>query len=148
MNATEFDRFKRIGNEEYARSSPHFRGMPFEEAIQIVLKDFETRIAPQGLETPTQIFLTILNGDENVGYLHLGEYPKGSKSLYAWNFRINEEKRAQGIGQATVIAAKSYLKGRGYEKLALNVFADNRPAIHVYEKFGFRTTQFNMEAEL
>lgn len=52
---------------------------------------------------------------------------------------VNKERRGQGIGKAIVQEAMKYVKG----SIALHVEYDN-PAIHLYERLGFRTKYAEM----
>ena len=148
MTEEQFQIFAKSSTESYARTSPHYRNLPFEVAHEQVLKDFQTRMAPNGLETPGHYFLAILKDSAQIGYLHLSEFPKNAKSLFAWNFEIDLPHRGQGYGRLCMLEAKKYFKPLGFKKVTLNVYADNEAAIHLYEKFGFKVTQFNMECAL
>jgi ribosomal protein S18 acetylase RimI-like enzyme len=132
----------------YARTSPHYTGMPLDEAIDRITKDFEKRIAPEGLKTAGQFFLAICLGETQIGYFHFGEFPKGAKSVYGWNFHIFDEYQRRGWGRASMKLANEFFKKLGYQKVALNVIATNTVAIELYKKFGFKVAQVNMEAEI
>jgi ribosomal protein S18 acetylase RimI-like enzyme len=41
-------------------------------------------------------------------------------------------------------AAEEWARGRGYRLLSLDVFADNKRAIELYERRGFRSETFRM----
>ncbi len=148
MTEEQFAHFRLHGSETYARTSSHFSEMSSEDALQVVLKDFDTRLAPKGLQTPGHFFLSILLNDVQIGYFHFNEFPKGTKSLYGWNFHIFTEYQKKGHAKAAMELARSYFKERGYSKIALNVVSSNATAIHLYEKFGFQITQINMERTL
>lgn len=148
MTPSQFDHFRNYSCEMYAKVSPHYRDLPFEKAFETIRNDFDSRFAPQGVATTGQYFIAIMNYDEQVGYFHFGEFPKGSTAVFGWNFHIFEKDQRLGFGKRSAQLAKSFLKEKGYRKIALNVRADNETAIKIYEAFGFKLTQLSMEADL
>lgn len=148
MTHEQFEHFKIYSCEMYARVSPHYREMPFDEALQIIINDFNARFAPEGLDTQGQFFIAIMRGNQQVGYFHFSEFPKGTKSVFGWNFHIFDHYQRCGLGKASADLAKLFLKEKGYSKVALNVRADNEAAIKIYESFGFKVTQLSMESEI
>lgn len=148
MNKEQFTSFREISCAMYARVSPFYRDIPYATAIEVIKNDFNVRFASEGLITPGQFFLAIMKGAEQVGYFHFSEYPKDTKSLFGWNFHIFENYQKKGLGRLAAALVKAYFKERGYTKMAINVVADNKTAIKIYEEFGFHTTQFNMESQI
>ncbi len=51
---------------------------------------------------------------------------------------VSEQARRQGIGEALLLAAEEWAKQRGLKKIVLDVLANNRPALRLYEKLGYR----------
>lgn len=51
--------------------------------------------------------------------------------------------RRKGITSALIEYTCAYLKAEGYEEASLTVYQDNLPAIHLYEKMGYRYEKFN-----
>ncbi len=145
MTEPQFESFVESSNADYARESPLYRDLPFAEALEFVIKEFYTRTAPEGLNTPGHHFIAIMNGTEQVGYLHLSEKPVGTKILFAWDFAIHPEHQKKGYGKTAMLLAQKHFSDLGYTKVILNVFAENAGAIKLYEAFGFKVTQFNME---
>lgn len=148
MTLEQFEYFKIYSCEMYARVSPHYREMPFAEALKIIVNDFNARFAPEGLDTPGQFFIAIMQDDQQVGYFHFSEFPKGSKSVFGWNFHIFDNYQRSGLGKASAVLAKLFLKEKGYSKVALNVLANNEAAIKIYESFDFKVTQLSMESDI
>ena len=145
MDSSQFDNFREISCAMYARVSPYYRDMSFEVAVELIQNDFNARFAPEGLTTSDQFFLAIMKDKEQIGYFHFSEFPKGTKSLFGWNFHIFEKYQKKGLGQASAELAKIFFKEKGYTKVAINVVADNKTAIKIYEALGFQVTQLNME---
>jgi ribosomal protein S18 acetylase RimI-like enzyme len=50
--------------------------------------------------------------------------------------------RGGGVGRALLSSAEQYARANGYCKLTLEVQEDNTPAMHLYERFGFRNVVY------
>jgi RimJ/RimL family protein N-acetyltransferase len=55
------------------------------------------------------------------------------------NIYTTPESRGRGYATAITAALVAALLDQGFSAVVLNVFADNSPAIHVYERLGFQT---------
>ena len=51
---------------------------------------------------------------------------------------VADAYQGQGLGKALLAEGLHYLAGRGLKKARLGVWADNKKAIHLYQKFGFQ----------
>jgi RimJ/RimL family protein N-acetyltransferase len=65
---------------------------------------------------------------ESKGFTHVGRL-----GMY-----VRKQWRGQGIGKRLLAACLSLAREAGLEKVELQVFADNTPAIRLYESAGFR----------
>lgn len=63
------------------------------------------------------------------GFTHLGRLGMG----------LDVEYRRQGLGEALLLAALEAAGRAGIERVELQVYASNEPAIALYRKFGFET---------
>jgi len=63
------------------------------------------------------------------GFSHLGRLGMG----------LDQEYRRQGLGEALLRAALDAAQETGIERVELQVYATNEPAIALYRKFGFET---------
>jgi len=147
MTCQQFESFREMSCSMYARASPFYRDMILAVAIDQIMKDFDLRFAPEGFSTLGQFFLAIMIGSEQIGYFHFSEFPKGSNSIFGWNFHIFEKYQRKGWGQKSAELAKDFLNKRGYNKIAINVVSDNKAAIKIYNALGFQITQLTMEAK-
>jgi GNAT superfamily N-acetyltransferase len=84
---------------------------------------------------------------KRLGYIHMRPFkdgvtdePCGYVSLLA----LVEEAEGKGIAHRMMHAAESWARARGYRFLCLDVFADNRHAVEVYERRGFQTETLRM----
>lgn len=148
MTEPQFEEFKKTSIEMYAGLSPHYRNLPLVKAVKLITNDFNSRFAPQGLATPGQFFLAITLQEKQIGYFHFSEFPIGTKSIFGWNFHIYAAYQRKGLGKEAVEVAKTFLKEKGYEKVTLNVMADNEAAIKIYKSFKFQVTQHSMESAI
>lgn len=148
MTSQQFESFREMSCSMYARVSPYYRDMPFAVVIEQIKKDFDLRFAPEGFLTSGQLFLAIMIDSEQIGYFHFSEFPKGSNSVFGWNFHIFESYQHKGWGRKSAELAKGFLNKRGYNKIAINVVSDNEAAIKIYKSLGFQITQLNMEAKI
>ena len=70
------------------------------------------------------------------GFKHRGELGMG----------IHKRYRGMGIGQDLITCAIQKAKEKGLERIELEVFASNVPAIKLYEKMGFVTESIKKKA--
>jgi ribosomal protein S18 acetylase RimI-like enzyme len=84
---------------------------------------------------------------KRLGYIHMRagkdgvtDEPCGYVSLLA----VEKEAEGLGIAHRMMEAAEAWARTRGYRFLSLDVFADNRRAVALYERRGFRTETLRM----
>lgn len=96
-----------------------------------------TRFVKNALESKWIYYIAVINGEIigwcNIGklnrpiYLHIGQLGMG----------VVSEHRGKGIGSALLNTAITAAKENGLTRIALSVRSPNKPAIALYEKFGF-----------
>ena len=67
------------------------------------------------------------------------------KTLYIDDLCVDESSRGLHIGQQLYAYVIDYARANGYYNVTLNVWADNKPALHFYEKIGLRVQKIGME---
>ena len=67
------------------------------------------------------------------------------KTLYIDDLCVDESSRGLHIGQQLYDYVIDYARAAGYYNVTLNVWADNKPALHFYEKIGLRVQKIGME---
>ncbi len=92
--------------------------------------DVEARAASWTLDGT----LVAVADDEIIGLLHVDATRFGFAEI---GMAVAREWRGRGVGSALLTAAAGWARERGLHKLSLGVFAHNRSAIALYEKFGF-----------
>ena len=59
--------------------------------------------------------------------------------VHLWSIAVREENRGHNLGGMLLDEARRFYKDiGGYAVMSLNVHVDNIPAIHLYERLGFR----------
>lgn len=83
--------------------------------------------------------LTMVDGDDIVGYITLRIPSDGSKEQRLGFVIVDDSKRGRGLGKALVSMAVEYaFRTLGATKVSLGVFENNPSALHCYEAAGFR----------
>jgi diamine N-acetyltransferase len=86
-----------------------------------------------------KIIILALSGDKVVGHLQITCNPvdrlKGIGDLLIY---LHQDFQNAGLGTALMKEGIVLARSRGWHRIALRVVADNRRAIRLYEKMGFR----------
>lgn len=75
-----------------------------------------------------------------LGFLYLEtlrDYFTGEEHGHIGIFAVSKEGEGKGIGGSLLRAAEDWARGRGYRKITLAVFEENRHARSVYEHLGY-----------
>ena len=114
-------------------------------------KEAHAALLPQGLHTPGQFFLHLLDATsgERVGTLWWAEAPKGG-ALEAWvyNIEIEETARRRGFARAALLELERVARARDVRQLGLHVFGYNHGARRLYESIGFEPTSITLRKVL
>lgn len=103
--------------------------VPFQSRAEI-----EARLAPN----PDNRRLVAVVGGEVAGEAGLHLYQRRRKHAASIGMAVSEEFQGQGVGTALLTALLD-LADNWYalDRVELEVYTDNEPAIHLYQKFGF-----------
>ncbi len=71
------------------------------------------------------------------------ELEPGRWAAYVYDIEVDGEQRGHGYGRALMLLAERVAREAGETLLGLHVFADNTPAVRLYESLGYRTTHVN-----
>lgn len=85
-------------------------------------------------------FITAAFWNLTVGSVTLVEYPDNDRAMPRWwitDLWVHQPFRRTGIGQRLTDLALTQAKAQGADAVHLHVFADNHPAIQLYEHRGF-----------
>ncbi|AXG76910.1 GNAT family N-acetyltransferase [Streptomyces paludis] len=105
---------------------------------------------PEGLATPDTAFHVLLHEGSAVGHVWTGrrEIRPGEWAAYVYDVEVAENRRGRGFGRALMLVAERVALESGSALLGLHVFADNTPAVRLYESLGYRTTSRNFAKRL
>lgn len=80
--------------------------------------------------------------DDNGIIAYMMACPVSSNSLDIESVAVDPEYRGKGLAKRLFQYMEELAKGRGYEEIVLEVREFNHEAIGLYEKLGFRKTEF------
>ena len=89
-------------------------------------------------EDERSILLLALNGDTIVGMLDFSGHARPQqRHVGSFGMSVARAARGRGIGKRLLRALYAFAKEHGYQRLELEVFATNGPAIVLYESEDF-----------
>ncbi|MFG2719893.1 GNAT family N-acetyltransferase [Streptomyces sp. NPDC048416] len=139
MRADEFDQWQRADRENFAQSWIA-RGVT--EAQARAKADAEHRaLLPDGAATAGAHFLVLEAAGCAVGTVWVSPAPPPAQGAYVYDVRVADEHRGRGHGRALMLLAEQVALAEGQDTLGLHVFADNTPALRLYESLGYRATR-------
>ena len=105
-------------------------------------------LLPEGLATPNHSIFELFAAERYVGYLWVFIDPSAAvPSAFIYDIEILAEQRARGLGKQAMQALEPWCKARNLRRIALNVFAFNKPAVELYKGLGYQTTNFSMQKD-
>lgn len=148
MTPEEFARWHETAVEAYARSWTE-RGVPAEQAMRKSRSD-HARDLPDGLRTEGAHFHVLVHGGVVVGHIWVTVRGggRGEPAGYVLDVEVGEEHRGHGFGRALMLRAEHITLDAGIRSLGLHVFAENTPALRLYESLGYRTTRLHLAKPL
>ena len=109
------------------------------------------RILPNGLETPNNFLYSILDKvtSNKVGVLWYEIREKeGIQHAFICDISINKNHRRKGYATQAFQVLEKEVKNKGISTIKLHVFGHNKPAITLYKKLGYKTTNVLMSKDL
>ena len=92
----------------------------------------------QAIDALSDFFLVAESQEGDIAGHTLGALPSGSQSAWILNVVVHPSHRQKGLGRKLTVSLLERLLRRGAREVWLSVETDNRPAISLYEKLGFR----------
>lgn len=112
----------------------------YEVPIEMPLEKFKGMIKIRDLNP--EFSLGYFVGEKLVGFILCGfRVIDGKKYCYDGATGVVKDFQRKGIGEQLLAALKIMLKEKGVEIFVLEVLENNTPAIHLYQKHGFRKTR-------
>jgi ribosomal protein S18 acetylase RimI-like enzyme len=145
----EFVKWKAQSFENYKKEKEK-SGLSPEDAALVAERSFKT-LLPEGETSPNQFIYSVIEkaSGQVIGTLWWGLQGEGNgKSPWVYDIELQERFRGKGYGRATMLAAETSVKEKGYSKLGLHVFGHNTVARGLYDSLGFQVTNVVMSKDL
>ncbi|MEU6081288.1 GNAT family N-acetyltransferase [Streptomyces sp. NPDC047108] len=141
MTAGEFGVWSANARRTYAQSWID-RGMAEEEARAKAEAD-HAALLPDGIDTAAALLRVLSHGGEDVGtlWVSLADTLPGDMDGFVFEVEVAERHRGNGHGRSLMLAAEQECRVAGADRLGLNVFAGNTPALRLYASLGYATTR-------
>ncbi len=145
----DFSKFMAYAVENYAEEKTKSGNWKADEAKKKSEEVF-SKLLPKGLETPGYNLMNIVVKEDGVkaGFLWFEMNNKESGGAYIWDIVVFSEFRGRGYGEAAMKALETIVREAGVSKITLHVFGHNKPAISLYEKLNYETTNMIMVKKL
>jgi GNAT superfamily N-acetyltransferase len=149
MTSDEFEIWQEQVARAYAEEQVTAGTWAPEEALERS-RATNAELLPQGRRTPRMLFLRAVVGDVAVGRVWIGlDHPRGTADCaFLYDVELQEEQRGRGLGRELLRAAEDVVRDHGVNALALNVFAANSRAVHLYTAAGYTVTTQQMHKPL
>ncbi|WP_255952911.1 GNAT family N-acetyltransferase [Streptomyces odontomachi] len=143
MTQAEFESWRAVGREDYARSWIE-SGVPAAEAYTKADRDY-ARSLPQGRTTKDHVLHVLEHDDVAVGTLWLG-----LRKADAWVMSVDvaEEHRSKGHGRTLMHLAERNAEEAGRDRIGLHVFSRNTTALRLYASLDYRPIIHHMSKTL
>jgi ribosomal protein S18 acetylase RimI-like enzyme len=105
-------------------------------------------LIPGGQRAPGQLMGRVHVAGHEVGFLWIGPRDTDPTRWWVWDISINEERRGQGHGRATMELAERLAQEHGATTLGLNVFGHNHVARTLYQSLGYEENAIQMRKSL
>ncbi|MGW2819148.1 GNAT family N-acetyltransferase [Streptomyces sp. NPDC001415] len=146
MRADEFEDWLREAVENYARDWIE-RGVPEAEARDRSAAEHRA-LLPDGVATAGAHFLVLEDRGSPVGSIWVARRSAPREGAYVYDVGVAEEHRGRGHGRSLMLLAERVALADGTDTLGLHVFADNTPALRLYESLAYRVTSYNLYKHL
>ncbi|WP_418956032.1 GNAT family N-acetyltransferase [Streptomyces tritici] len=120
------------------------RGVPADQA-RAKAEASHRELLPEGLATPGTALQVVERDGAVVGRVWTGrrKLAPGVHGGYVYDVHVAPEHRGLGLGRALMLLAERTTAEAGDRLLGLHVFAENTPALRLYDSLGYRTTHVN-----
>ncbi len=132
MTQDEYEVWLARAKRQYAQSWIG-RGVPEAQARAKSEADHAKGL-PQGLATPGVLLSVLTEDAATVGHLWLRI---GDDDAFVFDVEVDEPHRGRGHGRSLMLLAEAQTRAAGRDRIALNVFAGNAPALRLYDSLGY-----------
>lgn len=148
MTDAEYKVWQARAVDDYARSWMA-RGVPQEQA-RAKAEANHREILPDGPATPGVSISVLVHEGTVVGHIWVApsEVRPGEWGSWVFDVAVPEDQRGKGYGRALMLLAERAALETGNSLLGLHVFANNTPAVRLYESLQYETTRRNFFKQL
>ena len=103
------------------------------------------------IEDTSRCFLVCEEENGIIGYIDGHDMEcdwRKSKYFELINLGVHTEKQGQGIGKALMEEVTKWATERGFERIYLNCYLRNKPALDFYKKLGFDEIDICLEKDI
>ncbi len=150
LNQNEYTVFLQASLDRYLDSRTDLNKADL-NAFRIKTENELKQLLPEGLATEGQHFYKALNNQQKaVGIIWVGAHAKHpADTAWGWDFFVYPEFQNGLMGYRMLQEGAILLKSLGYKKLHSCVHKDNKRAVRLYEKLGFKViADFDAQYEL
>lgn len=142
MTSAEYTNFMRYEVEQLAKDMAHHFDWSHDKALEESKKE-HAELLPHGQATKNTIFWTLIDSEDRViGGLFVQLDKPAAFLVQILIFEVFQNKR---YGQQTMLLLEKKLAALGIQSILLNVFMDNKRAIHIYKKLGYEVVRSNLQ---
>lgn len=111
------------------------------------------RFTQDGLSKGRDLLLVAKTGNRTIGYAlanvsRESPFELSEPICFLNDVYVVPEFRGKGIGKSLTTECLSKMKAKGFKTVRLNVLPENKIAIKLYEKLGFKTFMYGMNKAL
>jgi ribosomal protein S18 acetylase RimI-like enzyme len=150
MTDDEFKAWMEPTIRDYAAQHVASGNWPAEDALELAKTETLT-LLPDGVRTKDHHLYTTRDAatGEPAGVLWINVRTKAGKvEAFIYDIVINEDRRGQGYGRATMLACVERARELGAQRVGLHVFGNNTVARGLYTSLGFIETDVQMSLPL
>ncbi|WP_163527247.1 GNAT family N-acetyltransferase [Halobacillus ihumii] len=145
MNSEEFQQYLNFAINHFADEQMKSGNWEPQEAISKAAQEYE-KLLPNGHKTEDNHLFTIRDESKEVGMIWLAQITNEKGFIYGFN--IWEENQGRGYGKQAMQEIELLAKKMELKSIGLHVFAHNKTARSLYDKFGYIEKNIKMEKAL
>lgn len=149
LEPSEFAAWRNLSIKNYSEGMAINNGLPVSAVLEEATKQFD-RSFPQGYPAAdNEVYQLVDDHNKQLGYLWLGiNGPSFRRRVFIFDIFVEESERKKGYGEFMLGWLEQKTKELGHHEISLHAFNYNRPAISLYEKFGYQVTNVYMTKKL
>jgi ribosomal protein S18 acetylase RimI-like enzyme len=148
MRKSRYAEFERAAISGYAKDKVESGTWEEVEAMALAKREHDD-LLPKGLQTEHHHLFELSVDSEFVGTIWVyTTLDTVIPSAYIYDIEIDAEYHRMGYGKQAMLALEDWCMDRDIRRIALNVFAYNRPAVRLYEGLDYQATNFRMQKDL